>query len=136
MISTPRFPQAPAARLLETLDRELELLDARQAELDRLSAAIVARDDAAMEKLLAAMEQAGRRHRPIVRFSKLAPSWRRRSAAPRHAPSFRNSPPISTPSMHSRSTIAAALWPSRCCASSASTWRCPCCFMSARKSTA
>ena len=58
MISTPEFPLGLPQRLLEALDRELELLAAKRSEMEQLVAAIAARDDATMERLLARMEQA------------------------------------------------------------------------------
>ena len=60
MISTPEFPPGLPEQLLEALDRELELLAAKRAEMDQLLAALAIRDDAALERLLARMEQAER----------------------------------------------------------------------------
>jgi len=55
--STPEFPLGLPERLLEALDRELELLAAKRAEMEQLLAALAVRDDATLEKLLARMEQ-------------------------------------------------------------------------------
>jgi hypothetical protein len=57
MISTPEFPPGLPEQLLEALDRELELLAAKRAEMEQLLAALVNRDNATLEKLLPRMEQ-------------------------------------------------------------------------------
>src|ERR1017187_6033584 len=60
MISTPEFPLGLPERLLEALDRELELLAAKRTEMEQLLAALARRDDAALEKLLSRIEQGER----------------------------------------------------------------------------
>jgi flagellar biosynthesis/type III secretory pathway chaperone len=60
MISTPELPLGLPERLLEALDRELELLAAKRAEMEQLLAALARRDDAALERLLSRMEQGER----------------------------------------------------------------------------
>lgn len=57
MISTPEFPLGLPEQLLEALDSELELLAAKRAEMEQLLAALVSRDNAALERLLPRMEQ-------------------------------------------------------------------------------
>lgn len=57
MIATTPNMQGLAGQLLEALDEEISLLVLRQSHLERLRAAILEREDSAMEKLLEEMAE-------------------------------------------------------------------------------
>ncbi len=57
MIATTANMQGLAGQLLAALDEEISLLVLRQSQLERLRAAILEREDSAMEKLLKEMAE-------------------------------------------------------------------------------
>ncbi len=75
MIATTPNMQGLAGQLLEVLDEEVSLLVLRQSHLERLRAAILEREDSAMEKLLAEMVEVQQKQAATdVRLEKLRKS--------------------------------------------------------------